>query len=954
MSNEKELAPVYDDDDLRFGRDAIRLGYLQPDKMKVAISEQAQLAAKGEKKKLSEILVKQGALSEQSVAMIQKDTVLEADRSPADRSPATATTPTDTGTSPVLVNGAVIGTWKLEEEIGRGGMGIIFRARSEKTREVAALKILRDPGRMKHVERFMREMEATSRLVHPNIVRLLEVGQTGDLPWYAMELVPGIQLDQWVKEHKVERRDAVMIVRDVARAVHHAHAQGVIHRDLKPQNILMTKDGVPKVMDFGLAKLTDDDRKITRTNAGIGTPQYMSPEQALGQACDRRTDVFSLGIVLFELLAGRLPWTSTTMIEVCSDVVNQPLPAFHDDRALDRVLQKACEKVAAERYATAEALALDLDAWLTSGAVSARPPHIAKRIVRIGRRHVQALSGAAIASLVFIPVIAAVSLRALRSKTPDDALHVTPLFSNAAEVEAFGQLEARVREAVAKDDIAAASSETRAFAASNVSSAARKGAAELEQNVLAQGRRLVAAVADRGDGAADSDPDEGARALDALRKLRLPAALEPERDARATALAGKLQLSRAALDISRTARAATELVEKGDLDGAAALLEPVRARSSSELDLVRARLARLEDGRTKLKATGLPDDASPERFPPLVKPADRTAVAEYLLVVHRAEPALALAEAAGDAALAERARTLLATEEARGAEGALREAAARARSETKIPAEAASNLAALVAKHKAALAFGPLRDELRSAYEGARQRALAQDPTLLSLGGRARLENGVFSLVYGWRDQQAAQGWLADKDTPGSSFRVDVSRGIAIVHGHATSAARFVGKVRVRALAGSQEGDAPNVNVVLGDRGSSGLLVGLGYSEEREAALPDGTRVALPGTVIGLMEAGKLSFLKAASGGLLEATPARPVRLDILRDETSVVAKVDGSILAQLDGLPAPVSGGVGWRPGHSSALVLAETRLEGKLDPAWLDATVHEQARRDAEDLFK
>ncbi len=169
-----------------------------------------------------------------------------------------------------------------------------------------------------------------------------------------------------------------------------------------------------------------------------------------------------------------------------------------------------------------------------------------------------------------------------------------------------------------------------------------------------------------------------------------------------------------------------------------------------------------------------------------------------------------------------------------------------------------------------------------------------------------------------------------------------------------TSAARFAGKVRVRALAGSQEGDAPNVNVVLGDRGSSGLLIGLGYSEDREAALPDGTRVTLPGTVVALMDSGKLSFLKASSGGLLEATPARPVRLDVVRDETSVVAKVDGAILAQLDGLEKPVPGGIGWRPGHSSALVLAETRLEGKLDPSWLAATTKEQARRDAEELFK
>jgi hypothetical protein len=266
--------------------------------------------------------------------------------------------------SGVPKTGARMGAWLLEEELGRGGMGIIFKARHEWRGETAAVKVLRDPTRTSLVERFTRETEVIRRLEHPNIVRILDAGLEGYYPWFAMELVVGEPLSRVIRSGAVVRRTAVEILRDVARAVHHAHEQCVLHRDLKPANVLVATDGTVKVSDFGLAKLEDDERALTRPGAPLGTPAYMSPEQAMGTMVDRRTDVFALGVMLFEAVSGRLPWSPERLAAVYGGGRVTMPRMRHGDSALEAIVGRATDARPEGRFESAEAFARELDAWL--------------------------------------------------------------------------------------------------------------------------------------------------------------------------------------------------------------------------------------------------------------------------------------------------------------------------------------------------------------------------------------------------------------------------------------------------------------------------------------------------------------------------------------------------------------------------------------------------------------
>jgi serine/threonine-protein kinase len=297
--------------------------------------------------------------------------------------------------------GKKVGPWIIEKEIGRGGMGIIYRAHHEKTEQVAAVKVLKDPTRTSATERLTREAAAVSRLEHPNIVRILESGLEGYCPYFAMELVQGKPLSQVIRERGLTPYQAVAALRDVARAVHHAHEHGVFHRDLKPSNVIIGEEGSVKVMDFGLAKIEDDSQQLTRTGAAIGTPAYMSPEQALGFPVDCRTDVFSLGVVLFEAVARKLPWPPERLTRIAAGEPVVVPRMRNGDPILESIVVRATRRAPEERFESAEAFARELDAWLEGSVPPSRRfrAHVARlgKLGKLSRRAelaVSALGGA--------------------------------------------------------------------------------------------------------------------------------------------------------------------------------------------------------------------------------------------------------------------------------------------------------------------------------------------------------------------------------------------------------------------------------------------------------------------------------------------------------------------------------------------------------------------------------
>ena len=205
-----------------------------------------------------------------------------------------------------------IGNYLLLEEIARGGMGVVFRARQRSLNRLVAVKMILS-GEMassRDINRFYSEAEAAARLKHPGIVAIHEIGEHNGLPYFSMELVEGPSLDDMIRDQALTCRKSAEHLREVAEAVHYAHEHGVLHRDLKPSNILMDEDGHPKVADFGLAKRVGGASNLTASGTVLGTPAFMSPEQALGQSgrVDQRSDIYSLGAILYALLTGRPPF----------------------------------------------------------------------------------------------------------------------------------------------------------------------------------------------------------------------------------------------------------------------------------------------------------------------------------------------------------------------------------------------------------------------------------------------------------------------------------------------------------------------------------------------------------------------------------------------------------------------------------------------------------------------
>ena len=289
---------------------------------------------------------------------------------------------------------ADFGDYELLEEIGRGGQGVVFRARQKSLNRTVALKVigLGQWATEAHLKRFRREAEAAASLEHPYIVPIHEVGERDGSCYFSMKFVEGGQLDQVVGREPMSPRSAVELIAKVARTVHYAHEHGILHRDIKPGNILLDAKGEPHLTDFGLARLVETESTVTRTLEVLGTPSYMAPEQAAGNNAQltSATDVYGLGAVFYQLLTGHPPFAGGTTFETIKLLLDteprQPrLWNSKVDRDLSTICLKCLEKDPKRRYSSALALAEDLERWLRHEPILARRAGILTR----GKKWVQ-------------------------------------------------------------------------------------------------------------------------------------------------------------------------------------------------------------------------------------------------------------------------------------------------------------------------------------------------------------------------------------------------------------------------------------------------------------------------------------------------------------------------------------------------------------------------------------
>ncbi|TWT81795.1 Serine/threonine-protein kinase PrkC [Planctomycetes bacterium CA13] len=325
-----------------------------------------------------------------------------------------------------------LGDYELLKILGKGGMGIVYLAKQTELERLVAVKMIR--GGMladeSDVRRFYTEAQAAAKLSHPAIVPVYQFGQRAGHHFFSMAYIRGTDLQRRIKEEPLDLRLAVRYVRDVARAINHAHQNGVLHRDLKPANVLIDEKDQVHVTDFGLAKHMDSDSSVTGSGTAVGTPHYMAPEQAGGfsDQATRQSDVYALGAILFACVTGRPPIMAETVVQTLLQVIHDPAPPMRSLRSnvpqgLETIVAKCLEKQSDERYELASSLADDLDAFLEGRPIAARPrslpiklwqwlkgvPLIAalsgRRIVGTSVSH-RRFQAAMLAFLVILPVVA--------------------------------------------------------------------------------------------------------------------------------------------------------------------------------------------------------------------------------------------------------------------------------------------------------------------------------------------------------------------------------------------------------------------------------------------------------------------------------------------------------------------------------------------------------------------
>ena len=331
-----------------------------------------------------------------------------------------------------------VGNYEILEEIGRGGMGVIYRARQRHSRRIVAFKRMMSyhADSRETLERFRREAEAAASLDHPNILPIYEIGQGEDgLPFFSMKYAAGGSLQKAGPALRNESRGCVQLMAKVARAVQYAHDHGVLHRDLKPGNILLDGRAEPFVTDFGLAKWLDANTDLTRTLTIFGTPGYIAPEQAKGPAAKLTpaADVYSLGAILFDLFTGRPPFLGEHALAVIQQASEKSAPKLRSlmpalDRDLETICARCLEQDPNARYRSANDLADDLERWLEARPIIARPVSLPTRVWRWSKRN-PILAGAFGASLLLtLTVIWLLQEQFLASGTraPEKSIAVLP------------------------------------------------------------------------------------------------------------------------------------------------------------------------------------------------------------------------------------------------------------------------------------------------------------------------------------------------------------------------------------------------------------------------------------------------------------------------------------------------------------------------------------------------
>ena len=277
------------------------------------------------------------------------------------------------------------GDYVLERVLGRGGMGVVYYGRQTRLDRSVAVKMIRSGALAsdEEVARFYAEARSAAKLAHPNIVTVYQCGEQDGHRYFSMDYVAGTDLAKLTKDGPIDAKKAAKYVRDAAKAIQYAHDQGILHRDLKPANLLVDENDIVRITDFGLAKSIEHETGLTATGAALGTPSYMSPEQAAGRVSEQSnaTDVYSLGAVLFTIVTGKPPFKGSSVLQTLMQVIHRPAPMVRGlqsnldadiETITDRCLQKAPER----RYESAATLADDLDRYLDGRPIKARPmPH---------------------------------------------------------------------------------------------------------------------------------------------------------------------------------------------------------------------------------------------------------------------------------------------------------------------------------------------------------------------------------------------------------------------------------------------------------------------------------------------------------------------------------------------------------------------------------------------------
>ncbi len=342
---------------------------------------------------------------------------------------------------------AYFGDYELMKELGRGGMGVVYKARQLSLNRPVAVKLLQADilASDDELRRFQNEAEAVALLDHPNIVPIFEVGQYKGRHYFSMKLVGGPSLEKKLSYFATDPKAAARLVKTAAEAVNHAHQRGILHRDLKPSNILLDERGEPYVTDFGLAKRVEGDSELTVSGAILGTPPYMAPEQASGRrgAVTTATDVYGLGAILYALLTGRAPFQGESVPDILEQVRDRPpeppsKKSQGTPRDLEIICLKCLDKQPRRRYLSAQALAEDLGRYVAGEAILARPVGAFERAVKWARRK------PAIAALLgLVALVTATGLggvvwewrAAVEARNLADARTTDALNAKAAEME---------------------------------------------------------------------------------------------------------------------------------------------------------------------------------------------------------------------------------------------------------------------------------------------------------------------------------------------------------------------------------------------------------------------------------------------------------------------------------------------------------------------------------------